>query len=42
MQQHHNVLFILALLCLPNVLHDHIPDLLNTAPLALRDIDRER
>jgi hypothetical protein len=33
MQQHYNVLFILALLCLPNVLHDHIPDLLNTVLL---------
>jgi hypothetical protein len=34
MQQHHNVLFVLALLCLPNVLHDQIPDLLNAALLA--------
>ena len=33
MQQHHNVLFILALMCLPNVVHDHIPNLLNAVLL---------
>jgi hypothetical protein len=33
MQQHHNVLLILAPLSVPDDMHDHIPDLLNAVLL---------